>query len=71
MSLSEIPRRAKVYEWCDAERAIQGAIDAVEAMAADVRLTDAVVLLGRARERVADFVDGVVSLEDVQRGVAR
>lgn len=31
----------------------------VESMTADERLTDAVVLLGKARDSVADFIDGV------------
>jgi len=47
--------------WCPAEKAIAAAVAAVEAMPADTRLTDAVCLLGRARDRVADFVDGVES----------
>ena len=40
-----------------AERAIRDAKLAVEALGADVRLTDAVVLLGQAQDNVADFVD--------------
>ena len=40
------------------ELAIRAAIHAVEDMGADVRLTDAVVLLGEAQSKVADFVDG-------------
>lgn len=55
----EIPRRARVDLWCDAEKAIQAAVDAVEAMPADVRLTDAVNQLWEARQSVADYVDGV------------
>lgn len=58
-SMSDIPRRHQMLRWCEAEHKIQAAVDAVEVMDADVRLTDAVILLGRARERVADFVDGV------------
>lgn len=57
--MSDIPRRIQMQQWCEAERKIYDAMQAVEAMAADVRLTDAVVLLGAARDRVADFVDGV------------
>ena len=56
---SDIPRRNRVDQWTDAERAIDVAMQAVEDMPADVRLTDAVVLLGAARASVADFVDGV------------
>jgi hypothetical protein len=54
-----IPRRAFMPEWCAAERAIFDAVQLVEQMGADVRLTDAVILLGKARERVADYIDGV------------
>jgi hypothetical protein len=54
-----IPRRNQVNQWTDAERKIQDAVEAVEYMPADVRLTDAVVLLGAARNLVADYVDGV------------
>lgn len=32
-------------------------VDVVEGLGADVALTDAVILLDKARERVADFVD--------------
>ena len=53
------PRRIQMQKWCPAEHKIQEAIDAVEMMEADLRLTDAVILLGRARDRVADFIDGV------------
>jgi hypothetical protein len=45
--------------WTPAEHAIDAAMQAVEALPADVRLTDAVVLLGAARECVADYTDGV------------
>jgi len=53
----DIPRRAKMLEWSKAERAIFEATQVVEAMPPDVALTDAVVFLGKAREKVADYVD--------------
>ena len=53
------PRRARITEMTPAELAIREAIRVVEAAGADVRLTDAVVLLGAARESVADFVDHI------------
>jgi hypothetical protein len=59
-----IARRARMDHWTEAEHAIQDAIDAVERVGADVRLTDAVVLLGAARDSVADFAEGVA---DVRR----
>jgi hypothetical protein len=46
-------------QWVPAEIAIYTAMQAVEAMPADVRLTKAVTLLGHAMNAVADFVDGV------------
>ena len=54
-----IPRRARMEQWSPAERAIYDALQAVEAMPADERLTDAVVLLGAAKDSVADYLDGV------------
>jgi hypothetical protein len=40
-----------------AELAIRAAVQAVEEAGCDVLLTDAVILLGHAREKVADYVD--------------
>ena len=54
-----IPRRAQMLYWTPAEQAIHDATQAVEDMPADERLTRAVILLGEARDLVADFVDGV------------
>lgn len=54
-----IPRRNRMDQWTPAEHAIDAAVQAVEAMPADVRLTDAVTLLYEARQAVADYVDGV------------
>jgi hypothetical protein len=56
-----ISRRNCLDKLTPAERAICDATQAVEALPPDVRLTDAVVLLVLARDRVADFVDGVAS----------
>lgn len=58
----EIARRARIDLMTAAERAIYDALAVVEAAGCDVRLTDAVVLLQAARDRVADFVDGKPSL---------
>jgi hypothetical protein len=54
-----VPRRNRLDRCTPAELAIYAAMDAVEALPADVRLTEAVALLRQARERVADFVDGI------------
>ena len=51
------PRRIDMRRWIPAERGIYDAMQAVEAMAPDVLLTQAVILLGKARECVADYVD--------------
>jgi hypothetical protein len=56
-------RRNRIDQFTPAEKAIYDAVQAVEAAGADVRLTDAVVLLQAARERVADFVDNTPSRE--------
>lgn len=53
----EIPRRIRIDLMTPAELAITEAIRVVELMGADVRLTEAVILLGQARDRVADYVD--------------
>ena len=57
--LNIIPRRAEMTKWCPTEHAIYRAMLEVENMPADVRLTEAVTLLGAAKEAVADFVDGI------------
>ena len=54
----DLPRRIRMDLWTPAERAIYDAVQAVEAMPADVQLTDAVNLLTQAQRKVADFVDG-------------
>ena len=55
----DFPRRAHLDRFTPAERAIYDAVLAVEALPADARLTDAIVLLQAARDSVADFVDGI------------
>lgn len=57
--MSEPTRRNRIDQWTPAETAIYNATQAVEQAGAHPLLTDAVVLLGQAREKVADFVDGV------------
>lgn len=52
-------RRCDTAKMSPAELAIYEAMIAVEKAGADTRLTRAVILLGEARDRVADFVDGV------------
>jgi hypothetical protein len=59
MSINDIPRRIQIDKLSDGEKAIYDAVQAVERMGADVRLTNAVILLQQAREQVANFVDNV------------
>jgi len=56
-SKRELPRRCYVDLMTPAELAIREVIGKVESVGCDVRLTDAVVLLTQAKEKVADFVD--------------
>ena len=51
------PRRSRVDLQTPAEAAIRAAMKAVEEAGADPLLTEAVVLLDQAKEKVADFVD--------------
>lgn len=51
------PRRIRMDKMTPAELAITEAMTKVEEMPPDTRLTDAVILLGQARDLVADFVD--------------
>ena len=56
--MNEIPRRNRLDLMSPAELAIYNAQQEVEKAGADVRLTDATILLSQARNKVADFVDG-------------
>lgn len=58
MNETDIPRRIQLEKMVPAERAIFDAMGKVEDLPADVRLTEAVVFLQAARDKVADYVDG-------------
>ena len=58
-TINEIPRRIRLDLNTPAELAIYNAMQEVEKAGADVRLTDAVILLDKARNKVSDFVDGI------------
>jgi hypothetical protein len=60
-----VPRRARVEMWTPAEKAIHDAVHSVEAMPASVHLTNAVILLQQAKDKVADFVDGKPVKDDL------
>ena len=59
MENNDTPRRIRIDLFTPAEKAIYDAMQEVEKMPPDTRLTEAVVLLYKAREKVADFVDGI------------
>lgn len=52
-------RRYDTHRMTPVELKVAEALDAVEELGADERLSDAVELLSKARNRVADFIDGV------------
>lgn len=52
-----IPRRSYVERLTPAELAIRDAISAVENAGCDPLLTEAVILLQNAKDKVSDFVD--------------
>ena len=54
---NEIPRRIRIDLFHKQEKMIYDAMQEVEKMPADTRLTEAVVLLSKAQEKVADFID--------------
>ena len=67
---ARIARRFDRQQYVAAEHLICAALSAVEDMGCDVRLTDAVVLLGAAKDSVADFVDGFDQRRYVTHGTA-
>lgn len=57
-TMDNIPRRICLDRMTPAELAIYNAVEAVERVGADILLTEAVILLQQARDKVADYVDG-------------
>lgn len=53
-----LPTRADMQHWTPGEKAIWDAVQVIERMGGSPALTDAVILLQRARNRVADHVEG-------------
>lgn len=54
-----IPRSSRIDLMTPAEKAIYDAIQEVEKAGAHPLLTEAVIMLGTAKQMVSDFVDGV------------
>jgi hypothetical protein len=59
MKNDDFPRRNKLWLMTQAEVMIYLAMGEVEKMGADVKLTEAVTLLAKAKDAVADFVDNI------------
>lgn len=51
------PRRQRIDLLLPAEKAVYDAMQKVEELGADVRLTNAVILLGDVRNLVADYIE--------------
>lgn len=52
-----IPRRNRIDLLTPAEKSIYDAMQEVEEIGADIKLTDAVTLLQQARDKVADYIE--------------
>lgn len=48
--------RNNMQKWCPAEKACYAAAQEVENMAAHPLLTDAVILLGQARDKIGEYI---------------
>lgn len=55
--VNNFPRRHSLYRMTKEEIAIFNLIQEIEAMGCHAILTDVVVLLGQAKDRLSDFVD--------------
>jgi hypothetical protein len=53
----DIPRRICMDHWIPAERAINDVKQIVEGLGCHVALTDAVILLGQAQDKIADWAE--------------
>lgn len=56
----EIPRRNRMDKWSTAEKAIYDAIQEVEKMGCDIRLTEVVIKLSEAQNSIADYIDAEI-----------
>jgi hypothetical protein len=59
--MTEFRWRNRLDKMTPAELAIREAVQAVEELPADPRLTKAVTLLGEAQDEVADYIDATTS----------
>jgi hypothetical protein len=54
---TQTPRRIRLDLNTPAELAVRNAVNEVEKLPADTRLTEAILLLDQAREKIADYID--------------
>lgn len=59
--ITDPPRRVRMDQWTPAEKAIHDAMQEVEKMPAATQLTEAVILLEQAKDKVSDWVDANVA----------
>lgn len=57
MIIDDFPRRSRLPFCIPAEMAITNAVNELEKVGADIKLTEAVILLGKARDLLSDYVD--------------
>ena len=57
--MENIPRRIRLDQMIPIEVSICNLVDDIEKLGADIRLTNAINYLWKARESAADFVDNV------------
>jgi len=57
----EIKRRNRSDLWLPSEQAIQNAMWEIEKIGADVKLTEAIIHLQKAKDLVSDYIDSNVS----------
>ena len=69
MRNNEIPRRSRLDLVTPEEKALYEMVWQIEKLGAHVLLTDVVVLLGQAREKLADWVELIAAQQSVQADV--
>lgn len=57
MAIRTKENRNHMYVWSEAEKAISVSIDEVEKMPANTLLTEAIILLGKAKDKVAEYLE--------------
>ena len=64
---NEIPGRIRLDLNTPAELAITNAMQEIEKLPPDVRLTDAIILLSKAKEKLSDYVDEKLAIENAPK----